>query len=134
MSSRTAVEGRLPMEGKVSFSVLEKEFAHVFRSGINCSEDKVDLGNHFSKTMKTLLQKVFEHEHIPVDVDDADITFDPGARHYYALSGRLRRLGSFKGLWEGSDLPSVIERFADSTHKKYLHMDKHREKTRFKIR
>jgi len=125
---------RLRMEGKVSFSVLEKEFAHVFRNGINSSEDKIDLGNHFSRTMKTLLQKVFEHEHIPVDVDDSDITFNPEARHYYTISGKLRQTGSFKGLWEGSDLPSVIERFADSTHKKYLHLDRHREKTRFKIR
>ncbi len=122
------------MEEKVSFSVLEKEFMHVLRSGINNSEDKIDLENHFSNTMKIFLQRIFEHEHIPADVDDFDVTFDPGARDYFTISGKLRQMGWFKGLWEGSDLPSVIGRFADSTHKKYLHLDKHREKTRFKIR
>jgi hypothetical protein len=122
------------MEGKVSFSVLEKEFMHVIRSGINNSEDKIDLENHFSNTMKTLLNRIFEHERIPVEIDDNDVTFNPGARNYFTISGELLQLKDFKNLWEGTDLASVIGRFADLTHKKYLHLDKHREKTRFKIR
>ncbi len=122
------------MEGKTSFSVLEKEFMHVLRSEISSSEDKIDLEKHFSNTMKALLQRVFEHEHISCDVDDADVIFDPRAGNHYAISGKLLQMKPFRGLWVGSDLPHVIGRFADSAHKKYLHMEKHKEKARFKIR
>lgn len=122
------------MEGKVSFSVLEKEFMHVMRSGINNSEDKIDLGNHFSNTMRSLLNRIFEHEHIPVEIDDNDVIFNPNASNYYTISSKLRHMQDFKNLWEGTDLASVISKFADTAHKKFLHLDKHREKTRFKIR
>ncbi len=122
------------MDEKASFSVLEKEFMHVMRSGISNSEDKIDLENHFSNIMKCFMKRVFENEQVPAEIDDNDVIFSPGARNYYTISGKLKQMREFKNLWVGTDLPSVISRFAESTHKKYLHLDKHREKTRFKIR
>lgn len=122
------------MEGKTSFSELEKEFLHVMRNGINNSEDKIDLENHFSNTMKIFLNRIVQHEHIPVEVDEADIIFSPRARNHFIISGKLTRTEPFKNLWDSSDLPHVIERFATTAHKKYLHLDKQKERVRFKIR
>ena len=124
------------MEGKrnVSFTLLEKEFIHTMRSGINNSEDKADLEKNFANVMKLFMKRVFEINKLSIDIDDNDFMFNPKARNYFTVSGRLRQMQDFKNLWEGTEIASVIARFADSTHKKYLHLDRQREKARFKIR
>ena len=79
-----------------------------------------------------VLEKVFEKKGIELNGDD--VLFDPKAEKYFILSSSLKDQTIFKETWDGSDLPNMIGRFADSTYHRYLHLDKHLEKTERKIR
>jgi hypothetical protein len=122
------------MKGTVSFAPLEKELLHEMRNSINNVEDTIDLENRFSTIMKHLLEKACEKQHVPIDVDNDDIMFNPEAGNYYIISKKLKKMAGFSDLWDSSDLKNVIGRFAGSAYRKYLHLHRHREKARFKIR
>ncbi|MBN1327748.1 MAG: hypothetical protein JW996_07345 [Candidatus Cloacimonetes bacterium] len=120
------------MKSQISFSNLGNQFIHEMREGINNSEDKVDLENCFSMTVAKFLKRVFEdHE---IRINDDDIRFDPAADNYFSLHGELRDHDYFKEIWHSSDLPNVIKKFANSVYHRYLHLDRHPEKTQKKIR
>ena len=120
------------MKGKISFTNLEKEYWPEMRNKINNSENKVDLGKHFSYTIVNLLEKAFEQEDIDLKTDD--VIFNPDAKLYFTVSSTLLNQEKFKQTWEQSDLPNVVQRFADSTYHRYVHLNKHLEKTQKKIR
>jgi len=120
------------MKGQISFSTLGNEFIHEVREKINNSENKVDLTNHFSYTVTHFLNRVFESENFVVDADD--IIFDPKEKNNFKVSSNLMDVAIFKDTWKKSDLPNVIKKFADSTYHRYLHLEKHLEKTQKKIR
>ncbi|MCD4820226.1 MAG: hypothetical protein K8S23_16210 [Candidatus Cloacimonetes bacterium] len=120
------------MKGKISFSHIEKEYLHEMRNKINNSENKSDLKNHFSFTILNMLEEVFEEKEVELNGDD--VLFDPKAEKYFILSSSLKDQVIFQETWKGSDLPNVIGRFAYSTYHRYLHLDKHLEKTERKIR
>lgn len=122
------------MKGTYSFAPLEKELMHEMRNCINSVEDTIDLENRFSNIMKHLLEKACERQHIPVDVDIDDVMFNPDAGNYYIISKKLKKMAGFSDLWDSSDLKNVIARFAGSAYRKYLHLHRHPEKARFKIR
>ena len=120
------------MDKNISFSSSEKEFSHLLRSRINHSEDAVDLGNYFSATIlemnKSIAAPVF------TDITREDILFSPSGKHHYSISDRLSARSDFRGLWFNSDLPSIIERFAQCVNHHYVHLAGHPEKTVLKIR
>ena len=122
------------MEGKITFNAFEKELMHEMRNMMHNSEDRVDLENQCSNIMMTLLKRVLENRNIPFEIDADDISFDPAAAGYYSISRRLDRMKAFRNLRDQSDLASVLGRFAGMAHNKYLHLSKHPEKARFKIR
>ena len=122
------------MKGTVSFAPIEKELMHEMRNTVKRVEDTIDLENRFSTIMKALLEKACERQHIPIDVDIDDVVFDPEAGNYYVLSKKLKNIAGFSDLWDSSDLKHVIGRFAESAYRKYLHLHRHPEKARFKIR
>lgn len=122
------------MKGAVSFVMLEKKMMHEMRNEINKAEDTADLLKQFSNSMKRLLSDVFEQRHLPVNVYDGDVIFDPDEGGYYRISEELKRADGVRELFDSSDLTSIIRKFAASVHRKYLHLTRHREKARFKIR
>jgi hypothetical protein len=122
------------MKGTFSFATLEKELVHEMRNSINKVEDTIDLENRFSTIMKHLLEKACERRHIPIDVNIDDVMFNPEAGNYYIISKKLKKMAGFSDLWDSSDLKNVIGRFAGSAYRKYLHLHRHPEKARFKIR
>lgn len=119
------------MSNQMSFSSLERKFLPKMRDGINHSEDKIDLTNHFAKTTKEFLGLVFE-DNLKIKMDD--VVFNPKQSNYYEVSIELQNSQIFNKIWNSSDLQHVIKRFADSTYHRYLHLDKHLEKTVKKIR
>ena len=122
------------MKGAVSFAPLEKELMHEMRNSIKRVEDTIDLENQFSTIMKHLLEKACEREHVPIDVYMDDIMFNPQAGNYYIISKKLKKMSGFSELWDSSDLKNVIGRFAGAAYREYLHLRRHPEKARFKIR
>ncbi|MDO9576571.1 MAG: hypothetical protein Q7J16_01670 [Candidatus Cloacimonadales bacterium] len=120
------------MENQISFSTLGNEYAREFRDKINNAENIVDLGNHFAFTVIDFLNQIFEESQLDIDADD--IKFDPNVGDLYILSDRLTNDVEFKKIWGISDLKSVIFKFADSTNHRYIHLNKHNEKTNLKLR
>ncbi|MCF7858864.1 MAG: hypothetical protein K9N07_05995 [Candidatus Cloacimonetes bacterium] len=120
------------MENQISFSTIGKDFAHELRDKINNSENIIDLKNNFVYTVINFMNKVFAEEQLSFDADD--ITFDPNKDEFYLLNDRLLQNQQFKKTWDNSDLKNVIGKFADSVKHRYIHLNKHNEKTNKKIR
>ena len=120
------------MENQISFSTLGNECVHKFRDKINNAENIVDLRNHFAYTVIDFLNQIFEESQLDIDADD--IKFNPENKDLYILSERLTKDVEFKKIWDISDLKSVIYKFANSANKRYIHINKHKEKTNKKIR
>ncbi|MDP8200731.1 MAG: hypothetical protein P9M11_01160 [Candidatus Tenebribacter burtonii] len=120
------------MENQISFSTLGNECVHKFRDKINNAENIVDLRNQFTFTVIDFLNQIFENS--PLDIDADDIKFNPDIEDLYILSNRLTNDLEFKKIWDISDLKNVIRKFADSANNRYIHINKHNEKTNKKIR
>ncbi|MDY6969164.1 MAG: hypothetical protein SVR08_11005 [Spirochaetota bacterium] len=120
------------MERQTSFINLGKKYMHTMRKKINISEDKIDLGNHFSHIVTNMLNKVFYEKELNIDQDD--IAFNPKAENHFTLSSKLLNSEIFIKSWNNSDLPSLVTKFANSTYSRYIHLNKHQEKTEQKIR
>ena len=120
------------MENQISFSTLGNEYIHELRNNINNAENIIDLKNHFVFIVINFLNKVFEEKQIDIDADD--IKFDLESKDLYILNERLTQNPDFKNIWENSDLKNVISKFAESVNHRYIHINKHNEKTNKKIR
>ncbi|MDA3812624.1 MAG: hypothetical protein PF570_00055, partial [Candidatus Cloacimonetes bacterium] len=88
--------------------------------------------NHFALTVINFLNQIFEESQLDIDADD--IKFSPEVKDLYILSDRLNRDLEFKKIWDISDLKNVIHKFAKSANHRYIHINKHNEKTNKKIR
>jgi hypothetical protein len=120
------------MKKQISFAGIGNEFLHKMRDQINNSEDKVDLGNNFAYVVNGFLARVFDEKEI--NIDNESVQFDPKAENYYQINQNLLEQGDFIETWQNSDLPNVIKKFAESTYHRYIHLNKHNDKTIKKIR
>jgi hypothetical protein len=120
------------MENQISFSTLGNEYVRMLRDKINNSENITDLKHHFAFTVIDFLNQIFEKSLLDIDADD--IKFDPNIEDLYILSERLKNDLEFKKIWDISDLKHVIYKFAESANGRYIHINKHNEKTNKKIR
>jgi hypothetical protein len=120
------------MAKQISFTRLEKEYISRLRNRINIAEDKVDLDNHFSHTLVNLLNEIFGGKDLKIAIDD--VAFMPESKSHYWINDSLLNSEVFRETWGNSNLPHVIRKFADSAHRRYLHLNKHTEKTTKKIR
>ncbi len=116
-----------------SYSALGREYMHRMRNRAGTAEDRVDLSNLFSCTALDFLRHVFPGEGA-VRITMADIEFDPSAAPHYSISRGLMVNPEFGEVWRNSDLPGLVGRLADSAYARYLHLNKHPEKTEKKIR
>jgi hypothetical protein len=114
-----------------SFTEEEKVFAGKFRNQIKATEDLSDLRSCFSNTVAELLSTALARS---VVIDGGDITFEPAQAGHFSLSGRLRDSALFMETWNNSNLPHIVGKAADTAHHRYLHLNKHQEKTEKKIR
>ena len=120
------------MKDQISYSTLENELIHELRDKLSHSENIVDISHTFSYTVIHLLTQVFEDQDLSIDADD--VKFQPDKNGHYSISDRLKNTNEFKEIWVNSDLPNVINKFAEAAHHKYIHISKHLEKTNSKIR
>jgi hypothetical protein len=63
-----------------------------------------------------------------------DFELMPDSEPHYQLSKRLLSSKDFTSVWNHSDLPRVVNRLAESSIRRYTHLEKHPEKTDSKIR
>ncbi len=120
------------MEKQLSFSHLEKELVKEFRNNINNSEGPIDVANHFSFVVCKLFKKVFSETDLELENNCA--IFAPNEENYFKINDNLLQDDRFHKLWDNSDLPDLLKKFAETSYHKYLHHNKHLEKTNKKIR
>ncbi len=110
---------------------LEKKYLGKIRKNINKSENKKDLEKIFSFTVSDFLNHVLDEE---IKISETDISFSPVQKNRYIFSPRLLESEYFIQKWNNSNLPGFINKVADTTYHRYLHLNKHIEKTEKKIR
>lgn len=116
----------------MSFSNLERKYAHKVRNKINHSENISDLRRLFRQTVSNFLLEVFEDEDITIR--EEDIQYDPEKPNYFHINDNLKNNPIFKGVWENSDLSDLIYRFAKAVYNHHVNLNKHNERTEKKIR
>jgi hypothetical protein len=120
------------MKKQMSFSNLERKYAHELRNKINHSENVSDLRRLFQHTVSNFLLEVFEEEDFTIR--EEDIQFVPEHKKYYSISDELQRKPAFKKIWDNSDLPDLLHRFSKAINNHYVALNKHNERTEKKIR
>ena len=119
------------MSKQHSFTKLENEALHDFRKKLSNAESTEDIRNFFTRTTQSLFETVFEGE---LSFDPDDIRLIPDAAPHYVLGEQIWLTDVFNDMWQNSDLPRVVGRFADAAVHRFKHIAKHPEKTDAKIR
>ena len=121
----------LVMTKKFSFTRHERQTLPNFRQKISKAESTEDVKKFFVYTVKEFLTNVFEGK---MEFDDEALKLIPDSEPYFRLSERLLSSKGFTSVWNDSDLPRVITRLAESSIRRYKHLERHPEKTISKIR
>jgi hypothetical protein len=119
------------MTKQLSFSAYERRVLPRFREKMNKAESTEDVQKAFVQTVEALLNNVLEGR---VRVHSEDLLLLPHTEPHYRVSEGLRADELLKSYWNESDLPRVINRFAESAIGRHKHLEKHPEKTELKIR
>jgi hypothetical protein len=114
-----------------SFTKVENEVLPDFRKKLNLSESPEDVINCFFFASMEVLASIFLDK---LDFDDEDITLILDREPHYKVSNRLFSSEDFMSIWNDSDLPRVLGRFAKSAVQRYKRLEKYSEKTDTKIR
>ena len=115
----------------VNFESVEKKYMSILRKKITTSESKADLARNFSCTVSSFLNNVLDNK---TSVYEDDISFRPDIGNKYLLSPKLKQSEYFLETWNNSNLPHFISKAADTAYHRYIHLNKHTEKTEKKIR
>jgi hypothetical protein len=113
-----------------SFTKLEKSISSNLRAKLSLAEDVEDLVEIFYAAVTG-----FINEAVPgIQISPTDLLFDPDVPDCFKIEGRLLCNPEFAEIWNNSDLKAIACRLAESCHKRYIHLERHPEKTKSKIR
>jgi hypothetical protein len=119
------------MVQQISFTKYENEVLPDFRKKLNLAESTEDVLNFFVHTIMELCKNVFEGN---IDFNYEDITLILDHEPHYKMNKRLFSQDAFTAVWNHSDLPRVIGRFAKSAMNRFKRLEKYSEKSDKKIR
>ena len=119
------------MVQQISFTKYENEVLPDFRKKLNLAESTEDVLNFFVHTIMELCENVFEGN---IDFGREDITLLLDREPHYEMNARLFSQEAFTSVWNHSDLPRVIGRFAKSAMNRFKRLAKYSEKSDTKIR
>ena len=114
------------MNTQSSFSKYEREIRPILRRSINSAESTEDVKKFFFYGVRNLLKKVLRAE---IPINHEDILLDPKEERGFTISSRAWDIPGFASAWRDSDLPHIIERMAESSIKRYKHLERHPDKT-----
>ncbi len=119
------------MTERISFTRYENAIYPRLRQKIQQAESTTDVKNSFAFAARELFSNAFQDK---LSFRDDDIQLQPDKESRFVLSQRLLDSSTFNSVWEQSDLPRVIERFAGIAIGRVRRLEKHPEKTDAKIR
>jgi hypothetical protein len=118
------------MTHQQSFTKVEKEVQQSLKKKMMLAESTEDVKKFFYQVVQDLVHNVTEGQ---VELSPEDLWLDPGAEAGYRLSSELLESPSFRPYWESSDLPNILQRMAELAVHRYIHLDKHPDKTDSKM-
>ena len=119
------------MTTQLSFSKIENELLPGYRRQIGSAESTEDVKKFYAYTMQSLFRQVFAGK---IEAGYDDIALMPDQQPSFVISTGLNGKEDFASIWNGSDLPSVVNRFTETAVKHYRHLEKNPKKTEAKIR
>ena len=119
------------MKNKFSFSHIEQELRHSYRNNLNNAESDEDVKKFFVYIVSALFNQAYEGQ---IRLSPEDITLDEKKQEYFFLRNTLMNNTSFMQVWNGSDLPKIVRRMAESAVNRIKHLEgKHPDKTEAKM-
>ncbi len=109
------------MVDKKSYVEFEKEYRKIFRVKIDQSDDHIDIEKQFTIVLRDFMQDVIGDQ---FEVRLNDIVLDLNAPSHYVIAPRLAETDAFRQAMADSDLPSILDRFAESAYHKYFKLQK----------
>ena len=115
----------------VSYSKLERRLGQTLRDRLNHAESGEDVKKFFFYTVRGLISKGLNGL---CQIEPDDVVLTPNQQQQFSVSSKIRENQDFSSLWDGSDMPAIVKRFARQSSNRYRHMEGHPEKTQLKIR
>lgn len=119
------------MSTQQSFTKIEHALLPGFRNQIGRAETPEEVKTIFTSSVLDFFQNAFAGE---LEVRFEDVTLQPDAEPFYKLDRRLKGSLGFAPVWQGSDLPQIIGRMADTAAKRYHFLAKPVDKTKSGVR
>ena len=119
------------MTQQQSFSKVENELQHKFRKMVNEAESTEDVKKFFIYCMQELFRRACVGQ---LELQFDDIGLRPEENPPFMISEHVRSREDFAQLWDTSDLPHIVSRFAELALNHYKHLAKNPEKTEMKMR
>ncbi len=113
-----------------SFTHVENELISKFRKNINEAESTEDVKKSFVYCMQELFRKVTDGA---LEVRADDIYLKPADSSFF-IGESIRSHPAFAGIWNNTDLPRIVGRFAELAMNQHKHLAKNPAKTEAKIR
>lgn len=118
------------MAPQQSFTHVENELLPKFRKRIDEAESAREVEASFGDCVRELLAKASAGR---VEFALDDIRLQPETASFL-LGEAIRSQEAFKELWDNSDMPRIVGRFAELAQHRRAHLAKKSEKTEAKIR
>ncbi len=119
------------MATQISYSRFENDLVHQYRNQINGAESSSDVEKFFDYAVRELCKKIFDGN---LQLKQQDFQFTVEGESLFQIHKRLLNTEAFKEVWDNSDLPNIVNRFAQTANNRAIHLEKHKEKTNLKIR
>lgn len=118
------------MTPQQSFTHVENELLPKFRKRIDEAESAREVEAAFGDCVRELIRKASAGA---VDLAREDIQLQPETASFL-LGEDIRAQETFKHLWDDSDVPRIVGRFAELAQHRHAHLAKKIAKTEAKIR
>lgn len=118
------------MAPQQSFTHVENELLPKFRKRIDEAESAREVESSFGDCVRELIGKASAGA---VELAPEDIRLQPETATFL-LGEDIRAQEPFKQLWDNSDMPRIVGRFAELAQHRHAHLAKKTAKTEAKIR
>lgn len=118
------------MAPQQSFTHVENELLPKFRKRIDEAESAREVETAFGDCVRELIGKASAGA---VELAPEDMRLQPETASFL-LGEDIRAREAFKQLWDDSDLPRIVGRFAELAQHRHAHLAKKPAKTEAKIR
>lgn len=119
------------MATQISYSKFANNVMHQYRHQMSGAESSTDVVKFFDYAVRELCHQIFDGD---VSFRQQDFQFTQEGESLYQVHRRLLNTEMFREVWDNSDLPRIIDKFAQTANNRFIHLEKHREKTNLKIR